>query len=570
MYTAVTMLVFANVYTQQLPKHEKKVYRAPDGKLYIQKTLPVYVRIATSSDDNAKTYLLRSEKTPKYANPMYFDAEGFNSFRSPSKVDTITKMPVYPKEDIIFEVYADNTPPASSIKFENNETKKIKDITYIRGKANISVKAEDKLSGLENIYYSVDSAEYSIYNAPFSLDSEKEYSLKYYSVDNVGNVESLHNMKLTTDFTSPKTSYTIKGNYFENMLAGNASLHFTASDKGAGISNIRYKLDDGLEKTYTTPINAANLDQGEHKIAFYATDLVNNKESENTFEFYVDKTPPTVIQEIIGKSFIANGKEFSSGRSQLKITAFDNKAGIKEIYYSINNGKYQLYEKPVNLANSSGNLTVKSYAVDNVNNIGYYNENDNKASRNLSYVDLSGPVLSSNFSGPVFTYNDSVYINQKTKIILKAYDKESGFNRIEYTVNQGETNTYEAPINIDKEGYSSINFTGYDNVDNTNNSSISFFVDNTGPEISIQFSTPVKLKDNGTDIYPDHVVLFVAATDAYTGFDRMTYSFNGLPEKLFAGYISAIPKQKLNTLLIKAYDKLGNETRKEIKFGIEI
>ena len=123
---------------------------------------------------------------------------------------------------------------------------------------------------------------------------------------------------------------------------------------------------------------------------------------------------------------------------------------------------------------------------------------------------------------------------------------------------------------MDEEGFNIIYFTGYDNVDNTNNSSVSFFVDKTGPEITCQFSAPVKYKDSeGTDIYPGYVVLFVAATDAYTGFERMTYSFNGQPEKTFVGYISTIPKRKQNTLLIKAYDKLGNETRKEIKFGVE-
>jgi hypothetical protein len=66
---------------------------------------------------------------------------------------------------------------------------------------------------------------------------------------------------------------------------------------------------------------------------------------------------------VLGKSFFSGGKEFSSGKSRLKLTSFDNKAGVKEVRYSVNNGEYQLYDSPVFLTQSAGNLIIKSYAV---------------------------------------------------------------------------------------------------------------------------------------------------------------------------------------------------------------
>ena len=116
MLFSVVFMLFITLSAQE-QKHVKKVFISPKGRIYVQKSLPVYLRIATSPDDNAKSYLLKSEVTTKYSNPMYFDTEGYNTIRSPWRVDTITKKPVYPQQDIIFEVYADGYPPRSKAKY---------------------------------------------------------------------------------------------------------------------------------------------------------------------------------------------------------------------------------------------------------------------------------------------------------------------------------------------------------------------------------------------------------------------------------------------------------------------
>lgn len=555
------------ITAQKQPQHDKKVYKSPEGKLFIQKELPIYVRLATSPGDNAPTYLLQSESSKKYTNPMYFDTEGFNSFRSPSQVDTVTKKPVLPKQDIIFEIYADSEPPYTTATFNKTDVHKIKDKTYLRGKATISLTSKDALSGVENIYYSIDSTDYRVYSTELALDTEKQYIIKYYSVDNVGNVEGIKRMVIVTDHTSPTTTHSLSGNYFENILSAKAAITISTNDSnGVGIAKTKYKLDDGNERLYNTPINTAALEQGEHKLVYYSTDRVKNSETEHIYEFYVDKTPPTIIQEISGKSFVANGREYSSGRSQLKISTIDNKAGIKEIFYSINNGAYVKYEKPVTLANTSGTLSVKSYAVDNVGNIAYYNDREDQGRvGRMSYVDLSGPSVSHSFAGPSFSYNDSVIVNSKTKILLKATDKESGFNHIEYSINNGETSTYTSGISINQEGSYTVAYTGYDNVDNTAQDKFSVMVDNTGPEIFYHFSTPALLQD--VETYPTHTSLFVSATDKYTGFSHMTYLLDGKPAVSFTGYIAGFAKGT-HKLVVKAYDRLGNESEKEIGFEV--
>jgi hypothetical protein len=554
------------LFAQKQSVHEKKVYTAPDGRVYIQKSMPVYVLISSKPGSKDSATLLKNSNIPKYSNPMYFDTEGRNTFRHPWMVDTTTwKMS---KEEVIFEVYADSHPPISQISFGTAKPLTQNNKLYINGSTEITLVAKDELAGVEKIMVSIDTSEYKEYTSPMVLDKEKEYTFKYYSFDHVGNVEPLHVLTLIIDKTKPKTVYEIKGDHYENTLAGNAQIILKTEDGSSGITKILYKLDDHPEYIYNGPFKVSNLPQGEHKLVFYAVDKVGNTEEQNNLDFYVDKTPPTIIQEIIGKSFMVNGKEFSSGRAQLKLTTIDNKAGVKSVHYSINNGEYQLYDKPVYLSAVNGSMFIKAYAVDNVNNRSQVSE-EADASR-VPYIDLSGPQLNYNFLGPFFISLDTIYISSKTKIQLKAYDREAGLNNIQYQIDGGELKTYDEPIVIDKESLHTVQYIGTDNVDNTNTGSVKVMVDNTGPVIYYHFSTEPKgvISEQGNTyiLYPHHVVLFIAATDAESGYDHMTFSNNGSKEKLFTGYINVLAKR--NDITIKAYDKLGNVTVTNLKFGL--
>ncbi len=559
------------IYAQQPLKFEKSIYTAPDGKIYINKSLPLYLRIATSPEDNAKTYLLHSEETAKYSNPMYLDTEGYNTFRSPSEVDTATKQVVYPLHDIIFEVYSDSKAPVTSIDFGSVKPFRKQDKMYINGSVEVMLKSTDATSGVANIYYSVDGSAYTIYNNLLKLDQEKEYHIKYYAVDNVGNMEEIHEITLVIDKSSPKTSYEVHKDLYENIISSRSKVSLKSDDaQGVGIESIYYRLDDGPEKKYVSPFSGAYLQQGDHKLVFYAKDNVGNVENKNIFDFFVDKTPPVIVQEILGKSFFAGGKEYSSGRSQLKLTSFDNKAGVKEVNYSLNGGEYKKYEKPFMLSNVTGNLTVKAYALDNVNNRTESIESGDKTT--IPYVDLTGPSIKHGFSGPIFVMRDTAYISKKTKIMLTAEDLESGLERIEYSINDDSVHNYNDEFSVEKQGVHIIKVTGYDNVENTSSTEFAVVTDNTGPEIYSRFSiNPVQKKESGGKIlneYPGHVVLFLSCTDGVVGFDQMFYSINGAPEKKYNGLISTFPQKGEYSVKVRALDKLGNESVEKIDFLI--
>ena len=134
-----------------------------------------------------------------------------------------------------------------------------------------------------------------------------------------------------------------------------------AIDNLSGLQKITYRLDENKTEIYKGSIYIGWLPEGEHTLTYQAFDNVDNEEVEQKYTFFIDKSAPILTREILGNSYMVNGKEYSSGKSRLQLLAIDNKAGIEAIYYSINDSEYMLYDQPVTL-NEKGKLTIKSYA----------------------------------------------------------------------------------------------------------------------------------------------------------------------------------------------------------------
>lgn len=567
----IGLTLFFVAQGQEPLEHAKKVYQNDEGKLYVQKSLPVYLYFSTEPGGKGQLHQLHSDSTAKYANPMYLDTEGYNSFRSPSAVDPVTKQTHYPLTDVVYEIYADSRAPRTKMTYD--VTKKYYDgkVFYVGNGLQVNFESHDVHAGVEQILVSIDSSGYKEHIEPIQLSQEKIYTIDYYAVDNCGNAETPKHRSFTVDLSEPVTKLSFEGQQFENVISGRTKIVLTATDEISGIQGVYYSIDDKEYQRYSYALNSAYLAEGEHTLKYYAVDRVGNKEPERIYEFFVDKTPPILVDEIMGNSFVVNGKEYSSGRTKLKLTAVDNKAGVNEIKYSINKEAYQLYDKPFYLTTVSGSLAVVSYAIDNVGNKSVANEKSTRS--RASYVDLTGPQLKHKFIGRVFKARDTTYINKDTKIQLNAFDQESGLKSISYSINEGEEIPYSEPFSITEAGAYTLNIYGYDNVDNSNRESVLLVVDNSGPDIYSRFSVlPVSQREiNGqqADVYSSHAVLFLSATDTKVAIDRIYYSVNGEEEKMYTGIISGFKLGKDYILDVKAYDKLGNVNSSKVIFGTD-
>ncbi|WP_436517388.1 OmpL47-type beta-barrel domain-containing protein [Ekhidna sp. To15] len=552
----------------QDPKHKKKIFKDEEGKVFVNKDLPVYLSVSSTPDGSDRELL--DGKNPAYSSPMYLDSEGYNTIRSPWQVDPETKKVVYPKAEVVFELYADSKPPRTAIDFDSEKLAKVgEQIVMKSGK--VSLSASDETSGIEAIYYSIDNGPFEKYTSPLAFNEEKPSAVAYYSVDNVGNAEEISTVNLLVDNSAPVSALNIEGDKSEDVLSIRSTIVLEAKDNSSTSSKVFYTIDDGKTYIYSKPIEITNLSEGEHTVTYFAVDDVDNNEEKKSYNFFLDKSAPRVIDEIIGNTFIANGKEYYSGRTKLKLVAMDNKAGVKEIRYSVNGGEFKLYESPFYLS-EAGNLNIEVLVMDKVNNRVRTAEFSDKNNL-LSYVDLAGPKLRHSVAGPSFTVKDTIYISKETTVSLRGSDDDSGFKEIDYQIDNGASSTYTEPFSIESGGFHTITYNGYDNLANSSTESMICMVDNDGPEVYNRFSinsNKTKVIEGETvNVYPPHVVLFLSSTDKGAGLDKISYQINDGSMLAYRSLIENFKKNKLYRINVSVLDKLGNENQEEIAFYIE-
>jgi len=570
---ALSFFILHNGFAQEQLKHEIKYYVAEDGKLFWNKKLPAYIRISPNPTDSG--LLMKSEITKKYTNPYFFDTEGKNKIRSRWATDQESKKAITPQIEVTWEVYVDGIAPVS--KFDYKESSR-----YINGQnfflgSNLlfDISSVDHNSGVDQVYYSLNGGPFKPVTGQLKAENEGEKILKYYAVDKVGNVENVKEKKFILDLTPPKTYYNITGISDGEVIALSTKIYLSSEDSLSGVAKTFYRIDDGKDVLYRkgTRIPLANIKDGEHQLYIYSIDKVNNKEPETVVRFYLDRTAPIVASDILGDRYMMGEKIFFSGRTKMKLTAVDNKAGVEDIFYSVNGSKFAQYENPFYLPTVQGTHIVKYYATDKMqNNSGGKTSKYEKYKHVISriYVDLTGPILAHKLVGPIYKTRDTVFIAKNTKLKFSAVDKESGLQYISYSLdNLPEETRYEEPIQFNEPGFHKLVYYAYDNVNNRNRAELSFYVDSEGPEIKYNYSIASQGIKVDLPIYPYHVILYLEATDQIIGTKELFYSINKGTLKSYSFSVSGFKRNTMNTVDIKARDYLNNETNLELKFYIE-
>lgn len=74
----------------------------------------------------------------------------------------------------------------------------------------VALKANDALSGLENIYYSVDGSAEQVYTGPISINNLGDHTIDYRAVDKAGNISAVQTHKVTLSNASLMVVPTVK------------------------------------------------------------------------------------------------------------------------------------------------------------------------------------------------------------------------------------------------------------------------------------------------------------------------------------------------------------------------
>jgi hypothetical protein len=211
---------------------------------------------------------------------------------------------------------------------------------------------------------------------------------------------------------------------------------------------------------------------------------------------------------------------------------------------------------------------IRYRAEDNVENMA--------ANKTLTvFMDNKAPETGIVYGSPQFFHRDTLFITSKTPVTLKYRDAHSGIKSTSYSID-GASNTAYSQFTIPGEGNHSVSFNSIDNVNNNEEQKSSrVFVDNTAPEIFINFSIePIGTK-NGLALYPNYVRMYVGATDKHVGTETVLYSIDGeplteysSPRTLDISELNRFKKVKKYKVRIVSRDKLDNESEKTVEFFV--
>ena len=494
---------------------------------------------------------------------MYLDGHGVHHF--------IHHDAAHNKDDKVV-IYADGVAPKTVVTFLNAPKYKEGQNRYYGKGLSLELSSNDGMSGLQQVFHSLNGENYKPYSGTIAVQTEGKKEYRYYAVDKVGNDETTVEHVFTVDLSAPETYHNVVGIASGNIISSNTKIYLTHEDNLSGVAKTYYQIDDGPERTYTKGAIPLDIPDGDHTLTYYSIDRVQNREAVKSFTFYLDKTAPIMSADVLGDKFIVGDQVYFSGRTKLKLTAVDNKSGVKEVIYSIDGGSYKTYEDPFYLPGKAGIHTIRYYATDQMSNEGAGSSDSQyeeyKHTVSTVYVDLTGPKLSHTFSGPTFQKGDTLFLGANTNLQLKAYDPESGLQYISYKVDkEANENRYDKPFTIPGSGYHRIDYFGYDNVNNRNVNTFNVMVDRNNPEIIYTYSTAaIDTDKGGIPVYPSYVTLFLASTDNETGAGKVFYKVNDGKEKPYTQPIEGFNQNKKYRITIRVQDKLGNEEIKNLYF----
>ncbi|MBC2582112.1 hypothetical protein HGI79_17885 [Clostridium sp. DJ247] len=326
----------------------------------------------------------------------------------------------------------------------------------------VNLSAIDKETGVANTYYSLNDNTFTE-GTSITVDKEGVNKISFYSVDKVGNKETVQTIYVKIDKTAPVTT----SNAPTTWSKEDVTVNLTATDAQSGVDKTLYSIDgsDYLEGTSFTL-----KDEGIHKISFYSVDATGNTEPVNTLEVKIDKTAPVTTSNA--------PTTWSKEDVTVNLTATDAQSGVAKTLYSIDGSNY--LEGTSFTIQDDGIHKVTFYSVDAAGNIESANTAEVK-------IDRTAPVTASN--APTTWSKEDVTVN------LIATDAQSGVAKTLYSID-GSSYLEGTSFTVQGEGIHKISFYSVDIAGSTESTNtVEVKIDKTAPVITMDLNSEYKLGD---------------------------------------------------------------------------
>jgi len=345
------------------------------------------------------------------------------------------------------EVFVDLSAPSTEAKWDDSRAWREEEKLYVAQNAQLSLVAQDNLSGIGKIEYSWDKSEFLPYLKPLVLEKPGKQRLYFRSTDRVGNVEEMRTLDFVVDGTPPVTVMTVDGVAKQITYEGKPYLGASdgtgfvleSNDQLSHVKHVLVAIDGEKPTPYLRPIFF--LRDGQHVLKYWGLDHVGNKEEPKVVSIFTVSQAPRTAPAPVGRVVNSAGMNFTGRDFSLKLEAKDNVVGLDRIEYKLNEDTdFRPYVEPLRFK-EQGMHTITFRSVDRAGNV--------EPSRTYSVMVQWDPPETTLVTSVPLVKKDGIQFSASPNVISFSIQNTTvGVERTMVSINDAPEKAYKNPFPI--------------------------------------------------------------------------------------------------------------------------
>ncbi len=297
-------------FSQTQGKPEPKLFVDELGQVFIQANQKAYFFVTPAEKPGELTIIPSGDED---SNPMSFDGNGthYIAYRDAKS-----------GKNVRYKIMADGVAPVSTIQFQSGILFHYNSTYFIEKGAVAKLAVKDNMTGAGETYISFNGEPFKLVAETFSVDTEGESILKFYSTDKVGNAEEVKEAKIVASLNA---SVSMENIYFDLNSDKLRTEGTQELSKLAQLLNTYTNVNIELSAHTDTRGEAKyNQDLSESRANAAALYLISKGVSKSriTAKGYGDKKP---VNECLKGTSCSETKHKQNRRVEIRITRMDGK-----------------------------------------------------------------------------------------------------------------------------------------------------------------------------------------------------------------------------------------------------
>ncbi len=554
-------------------KVEGREYRQ-DGVVYVSSSSPIrLVARDEFSEIKSLDYNLDDAEWIPYTDPFLPPQKAGLHWIGARVSDKAENEGIYRRR-----VYVDGTPPTTGYRISGSSS--WNDDTVIIGPStSIFFEATDLESRVEKTMICINDQECQPYDQPLSWSEDGDYTIRFYSIDNVNNQEKPQVLLVRVD----QARWAGAGESGGDDAAGSSigpdgrvshRKHWFVSDEHGlmGAAGLEFFLRLSVSPEEDAPYfqMAYDPDDKDPQSLFFSQGGsqalgVGIPGTKRLFRINIDDTDPRTTARLKGANkFERGGTTYYSEGLVLELTARDagkeKQSGVEALYYSIDGSGFVEYEEPIKLFFSEKVYRVSYYALDKVGNA--------EKVRSMEFsIDLAPPLTTHTVEGAFFGST----LSSQTTIELRSDDGLSGVAGIYYSFDNGTEQLYRRPLTAATlrnlpEGDHLLTYYAVDEVGNKETvRKLNFSLDHEPPAVSLRVRGEQHLANNGRTYVSRTTTFSLSAKEKSSEVLKILYAFDTGEMEPYTNTFGLPEVERRHTISFSSLDRVGNTTPRQSK-----